>query len=137
MRYCFSICSVSLLIFVALVRQCVAPLFLPPPFPPLPSSPCHSSKALVANMLVVLFLSRDFLSSMCRPLCFIDFSMEMYPVGNGAADSFCGCPLCTSNVERSTASVAASRGMACMGGVAGGSLRIIGACAFVENWITC
>ena len=43
-------------------------------------------------------------------MCFIDFSIEIYPVVSGAAYSFCGCPLCTSNMERSTASVAALQG---------------------------
>ena len=39
----------------------------------------------------------------------------------------------TSNVERSTASVAASRGVGFHGGRGWRLLRIIGSCVFVEN----
>ena len=58
--------------------------------------------------------------------------MVIYPVGSGAAGSFCGCPLYTSNVERFTASVAASRGSGLHGVVLlAVFLRILGVCAFV------
>ena len=65
---------------------------------------------------------------------FIDFSIEMYSVALVAAHSFCGCPLCFSNVERATASVAFAGGWPAWAGVFSGCLRKIAPCVFL--WIS-